>query len=192
LYCCIMSDQKLKCVQNAVLFFCVNLLLREEFFIDNVDVTSVLLENASEFSHLFQSTLSIAPNPVAWRQVILDDNAWIDFCKLCYVQDNNNGVGVKRERPQVEENETILAHGRRLLAELVYRLNAYRPEYEKSPDLYQKDSLGRSCFGYVINSQELPQVIGEFPYKIDSVYRRHFITEKKKRLHKKRLKKKIK
>jgi hypothetical protein len=155
----ILEHDQLKKTQNPILtvaFAIATNLDREE--------VEILLKNTIEFSHIVQSTLSISPDPCQWRDVILDDEAYIEFYHLCFLKTN-------KENP---EDTELKRRGRRVLFKLLRYFNAYRPNFEDEPKKLNP------VYGFNAGEALVDQK------NVDDVYKRHFFTEIKKRKIKKK------
>ena len=102
----IMGDPRLKSTQNPVLFFVMAIVISGTDFFGHVNssgsflpgigvekkVWPVLFARANtEYSHMIQSSMAPSPDPNRWRDVVIDEQAFVDFCKTCYVE-NTTGA----------------------------------------------------------------------------------------------------
>lgn len=102
----ICSDPRLeKKVQNPVLFYVSAIILSgtdyfgigKQSFLPGLGVQKkiwpTLFENAADFSHMVQASMRQTPNQDHWHKVIIDYDAMVAFCKLCYVVCNPGTTG---------------------------------------------------------------------------------------------------
>jgi hypothetical protein len=102
----IMGDPRLKSTQNPVLFYVMAIVLSGTDFFGHVNssgsfipgigvekkIWPVLFARANtEYSHMIQSSMAPVPDPNRWRDVVIDEDVFVDFCKTCYVE-NTNGA----------------------------------------------------------------------------------------------------
>lgn len=102
----IMGDPRLKSVQNPILFYVMAIVLSGTDFFGHVHTSGsfipgigvekkiwpLLFSRANtEYSHLIQGSMAPAPDPNQWRDVVVDRDLFVDFCKACYVE-NTKGA----------------------------------------------------------------------------------------------------
>lgn len=129
----IMADPRLRHVQNPVVFYACAIIMsgtdyfgpsQATSFIPGVGVERVvwptLFNEAADFSHMFQSSIEVAADPLKWRTIVVDKDAFVDFVHLCMIRANNassveevkatqrkrESVRVKRIRTQMEKAKT--------------------------------------------------------------------------------------
>lgn len=197
----IMSDPQFDgVVQNPVAFYVCSIIMsgtdffpKTRSFLPGIGVEKkiwpTLFANAAEFSHMFQCSLAIPPDPTATRDVVVDCEAFVRFCQLCYathvpVRTNRNIMSTARKHEALDDRK-MRVYARRLLHNALYITNGYRPEYtERYPDAYAVDEAGVSVFGFDRNGDLAASVSEEYPFPIDEVFSRHhermIVTKKRK------------
>jgi hypothetical protein len=121
--------------------------------------------------------------------VVVDCEAFVRFCQLCYathapVRTNRNVMSTARKHEALDECK-MRVYARRLLHNVLYITNGYRPEYaDRYPDAYAVDEAGVSVFGFDRNGDLSTAVSEEYPFPIDEVFSRHhermIVTKKRK------------
>lgn len=102
----IMGDPRLKSTQNPVLFYVMAIVLTGTDFFSHPASSGSFLPGMgvekkiwpllfaranTEYSHMIQSSMAPAPNPQQWRDVVVDVDTFVDFCRSCYVE-NTKGA----------------------------------------------------------------------------------------------------
>lgn len=97
-------------VQNPVLFYVSAIILSgtdyfgvgKGSFLPGLGVEKkiwpTLFENASDFSHMIQASIDQMPSQDSWHQVIIDYDAMVAFCKLCYVSVSNVAAAAQAQQ----------------------------------------------------------------------------------------------
>lgn len=200
LYDDILADPKLCDVQNPIVFYVGAILLSGtdyfvgvpgKSFLPGLGVQNkiwpILFNNTKEFSHLFQSSLDVAPDATQWRNIVIDDDAFVHFCHLCYLEANHEDSMENVRKRILATNyssrvplsdEQLRACSRNLLFDFLYKQNAGRPGFERFPNIFQKDDQGKSCFGYNEDGTKTTD-IGSYPFPVDEVYSKFFYVEQK-------------
>lgn len=200
LYTDIMNDPELSgIVQNPVTFYvCAIIMSGTDFFPKNRSflpgigiekkVWPTLFSRAAEFSHMFQSSLAVPSNPLVSRDIVVDTDAFVRFCELCYtlhasVRSNKNLMSVSRRHESLD-NDKMRVYARLILHDALYKTNAYREDYsERYPDAHATDKDGLSLFGFAKETSGggkggcfADKVSQEYPFVVDEVFSRHFFA----------------
>jgi hypothetical protein len=154
----ILENEALAKTQNPILMVCFAIVAELD-----CEEVQLLLDNTREFSHLFQSSFSFFPDPSQWRNIILDDDAYIAFYHDAFLKTN------KENPPDFE----LKKRGRRVLFKLLRSFNSYRSGFEEMP------KKNNPIYGF--ESGDVEDQIN-----IDNVYKRHFFSQIKRRKIKKK------
>lgn len=237
LFNAIMSDPRLKSVQNPVLYVVMAIVLggTDYFghgaggasFLPGIGVQRVvwplMFEHASEYSHVIQASLAYAPDTGAWREVVVDRDACINLFNACYLRVNDGNMAdvrakyEERERKRLETLQKKLAkmrgqitttpaqlakiqaslatpraqneilseedmhvHISHMLHNIVYWRNAWKRNYERFPDVFERDEQGQSYWGYDHLRRAIATTVSKvLPFPVDEVYVRHMLATKR-------------
>ncbi len=70
----------------------------------------VLFRNAKRFAHLVQMALDAPPDPLAWRDVVVDEERFVEFCELCYIENTKNCDTIDQVKEAFAQREAERLH----------------------------------------------------------------------------------